>query len=280
MRSVLITGASTGIGRATALRLDANGWRVFAGVRREEDAASLREAGSERLVPLMLDVTEAGQITAAAERIDEAVGEAGLDGLVNNAGIAVPSPLETLPIEDFRRQVDVNLTAQVAVTQALLPRIRAAQGRIVFISSIGGRIAFPFTGAYHAAKFGIEAVGDAFRRELGQWDIGVSIVEPGSVATPIWDRGEKVADEVGARSPARDELYGKAIARYRKVSRKTGERGIPPAKAAAVIEHALTARRPRARYLVGLDAKVQARLKYLIPTRIFDRVLRRATGLH
>jgi NAD(P)-dependent dehydrogenase (short-subunit alcohol dehydrogenase family) len=279
MRSVLITGASTGIGRASALYLDVAGWRVFAGVRKEEDAASLREAGSERLVPLMLDVTEPAQIAAAAERIGAEVGEAGLDGLVNNAGVAMPSPLETMPIDDFQRQVEVNLTAQVAVTQALLPQIRSARGRIVFISSIGGRIAFPFTGAYHAAKFGIEAVGDIFRRELAGWGISVSLVEPGSIATPIWGRGERVADEIGERSPAQEELYGKAIAHYRKVSRSTGKRGIPPEKVAAAIEQALTASRPRTRYLVGLDAKVQARLKYVVPTRVFDRILRRATGL-
>jgi NAD(P)-dependent dehydrogenase (short-subunit alcohol dehydrogenase family) len=279
MRSVLITGASTGIGRASALRLDAAGWRVFAGVRKEEDAASLREAGSERLVPLMLDVTDAAQIAAAAARIGAEVGEAGLDGLVNNAGVAMPSPLETLPIDDFRRQVEINLTGQVAVTQALLPQIRAAGGRIVFISSIGGRIAFPFTGAYHAAKFGIEAVGDVFRRELRGWGISVSVVEPGSIATAIWDRGEQVADEIGERSPAREELYGKAIARYRKVMRSTGKRGIAPEKVAGVIEHALSSSRPRTRYLVGLDAKVQARLKYVIPTRVFDRILIRAVGL-
>lgn len=279
MRSVLITGASTGIGRATALHLESKGWRVFAGVRKEDDAASLREAGSERLVPLMLDVTDAAQIAAAAERIGAEVGEAGLDGLVNNAGIAVPGPLETLPIEDFKRQIEINLTGQVAVTQALLPQIRAAGGRIVFISSIGGRIAFPFTGAYHAAKFGIEAVGDVLRRELRGWGISVSVVEPGSIATAIWDRGERVADEIGERSPAREELYGRAIARYRKVMRKTGERGIAPEKVAGTIEHALSSSRPRSRYLVGLDAKVQARLKYVIPTRVFDRILIRATGL-
>lgn len=279
MRSVLITGASTGIGRATALHLDAAGWRVFAGVRREEDAASLREVGSERLVPLMLDVTDSAQIAAAAERIGEEVGEGGLDGLVNNAGVAMPSPLETLPIEDFRRQVEINLTGQVAVTQALLPQIRAARGRIVFLSSIGGRIAFPFTGAYHAAKFGIEAVGDVLRRELRGWGISVSVIEPGSIATAIWDRGERSADEIGERSPAREELYGKAIARYRKVMRKTAERGIPPEKVAGTIEHALSSSRPRSRYLVGLDAKVQARIKYVIPTRLFDRILIRATGL-
>ena len=166
MRSALVTGASTGIGRATAMRLDAAGWRVFAGVRREADADLLREAGSERLAPLILDVTDAGQIEAAAEEIAARTGSDGLDGLVNNAGIALPSPLETIPIEDFRRQVEVNLTGQVAVTQAMLPAIRAARGRIVFVSSIGGLIAFPMTGAYHAAKFGIEAVGDVFRREL------------------------------------------------------------------------------------------------------------------
>jgi len=279
VKSVVVTGASTGIGRATALRLDAGGWRVFAGVRREEDAAALREAGSERLVPLLIDVTDAAQIAAAAERIDQVVGETGLDGLVNNAGVSLPSPLETMPIDDFRRQVEVNLTGQVAMTQALLPQIRTARGRIVFISSIGGRIAFPFTGAYGATKFGIEAVGDVFRRELRGWGISVSIVEPGSIATEIWDRGEQAADQIGERSPVREELYGRAIAKYTKVVKGVAKRGIPPEKVARVIEHALVARRPRTRYLVGLDAKAQARLKYFIPTRVFDRIVARATGL-
>ena len=279
MRSALVTGASTGIGRATALRLDADGWRVFAGVRREADADSLRQAGSERLTPLMLDVTDASQIAAAAERIAGELDGAGLAGLVNNAGVSLPSPLETMPIDDFRRQIEVNLTGQVAVTQALLPLIRTARGRIVFISSIGGRIAFPFTGAYHAAKFGIEAVGDIFRRELRGVGISVSIVEPGSIATEIWDRGEQASEEIGERSPQRDALYGDAIEKYRRVVNGVASRGIPPEKAAEAIEHALSARRPRARYLVGVDAKVQARLKYLIPTPLFDRIVARATGL-
>jgi NAD(P)-dependent dehydrogenase (short-subunit alcohol dehydrogenase family) len=274
-----VTGASTGIGRATALRLDADGWRVFAGVRREEDAESLRAEGSERLTPVMLDVTDAGAIAAAAELLGAELGSAGLDGLVNNAGVAVPSPLETIPIEDFRRQIEVNLTGQVAVTQAMLPLIRSARGRIVFISSIGGRIAFPLTGAYHAAKWGVEAVGDVFRQELRSWRISVSIVEPGSIDTPIWDRGEKTADEIGERTPRREELYGKAITSYRKVARDLAERGIPPAKVAEVVEHALTARRPRTRYLVGLDAKFQARAKRFIPTRVFDRMVARIMGL-
>jgi NAD(P)-dependent dehydrogenase (short-subunit alcohol dehydrogenase family) len=277
VKSVLVTGASTGIGRATALRLDGAGWRVFAGVRRQEDAEALVEAGSERLSPLYLDVTDADQIAAAAATIESQV--EGLDGVVNNAGVAIPSPLETIPIEDFRRQVEINLTGQVAVTQAVLGSIRRAGGRVVFISSIGGRIAFPLTGAYHAAKFGVEAVGDVFRQELRPWGIPVSIVEPGSIDTPIWERGERSADEVGRRSPQREALYGRAIERYREVVRQTAERGIPPEKVASVVEHALSSKRPRTRYLVGLDAKVQARIRPFVPTPIFDRIVAKAMGL-
>jgi NAD(P)-dependent dehydrogenase (short-subunit alcohol dehydrogenase family) len=280
VKSVLITGASTGIGRATAQHLDQRGWRVFAGVRKEEDAASLREAGSDRLEPLTLDVTDADQIAAAAERIAAETGPAGLDGLVNNAGIAVPGPLETLPIEDFKRQIDVNLNAQVAVTQAMLPAIRTARGRIVFITSIGGLMAFPMFGAYHAAKFGLEAVGDVFRQELRPWGISVSVVEPGSVATPIWDRGDAEVDAIAARAgDDHAQLYGEAVDAYRGVARKTGERGIPPEKVAARIEHALSARRPRVRYLVGADARGQAFASRVLPDRMVDWVVARATGM-
>jgi NAD(P)-dependent dehydrogenase (short-subunit alcohol dehydrogenase family) len=273
VRSVLITGASTGIGRATALRLDAAGWKVFAGVRKQADAESLAAAASDRLVSLILDVADAAQIAAAAERI-EALADGRLDGLVNNAGIAVPGPLETLPLDDFRRQVEINLTAQVAVTQAMLPLIRPARGRLVFIASIGGRIAFPLNGAYHAAKFGIEAVGDVFRQELRPWGISVSIVEPGSIDTPIWERGAQNAEEIEARAhPEQEALYGKAIASFRQVVRDLSERGIPAEKVAEAISHALESGRPRTRYLVGVDAKVQARLKVLIPDRAFDRIV-------
>jgi NAD(P)-dependent dehydrogenase (short-subunit alcohol dehydrogenase family) len=280
VRSALVTGASTGIGRATALHLDSSGWRVFAGVRREADGEALREAASERLVPVMLDVTDAAQIVAAAERIGDQVGEAGLDGLVNNAGIAVPGPLEALPIEDFRRQVEVNLTAQVAVTQAMLPMIRRARGRIVFNTSIGGRMAFPMFGAYHAAKFGLEAVGDVFRQELRPWGIGVAIIEPGSIATPIWERGQREADALLAGADkAQQELYAESIAAYREVARRTGARGIPPERVAKTIERALVARRPRIRYLVGLDAKSQAWLNAILPTRFVDWLIARMTGM-
>jgi NAD(P)-dependent dehydrogenase (short-subunit alcohol dehydrogenase family) len=280
VRSVLITGASTGIGRATALRLDAAGWRVYAGVRRADDAEALGAAGSERLVPLILDVTDADQIAAAAAQIEAGAAGGGLDGLVNNAGIAVPGPLETLPLDDFRRQVEVNLTAQIAVTQALLPLIRQARGRLVFISSIGGRIAFPFSGAYHASKFGIEAVGDVFRQELRPWGISVSVVEPGSIDTPIWERGERNADEAEARAhPDQRALYGQALERFRAAVKELAARGIAPAKVAKAIAHALEADRPRSRYLVGLDARVQAPLKAVLPTGLFDRLVVRMMRL-
>ena len=278
MRSALVTGASTGIGRATATRLDAAGWRVFAGVRREADADLLREAGSERLAPLILDLTDAGQIEAAAEEIAAGTGSDGLDGLVNNAGIGMPGPLETMPMDDIRRQVEVNMFGHLAVTRAMLPSVRRARGRIVFISSIGGRIAFPLNGAYHAAKFGIEAVGDVFRQELRPWGISVSIVEPGSIATPIWERSDREIEALIERAPRTETLYRKQVAAIRRVSKSLGERGIPPEKVASRIEHALSARRPHTRYLVGFDAKIQARVKPLIPTRAFDRIVARAAG--
>ncbi|HEX6455385.1 MAG TPA: SDR family oxidoreductase [Solirubrobacterales bacterium] len=278
MRSVLVTGASTGIGRATALRLDGSGWKVFAGVRKEEDAAELRAEASERLAPVILDVTVPEQIDAVAERI-AAESEGSLDGLVNNAGVAIPGPLETLPLEDLRHQLEVNVIAYVAVTQALLEQIRRAEGRVVFISSIGGRLAFPFAGAYHASKFATEAIGDVFRQELRPWGLRVSIVEPGSIDTPIWDRGQDKATEIEAKSPATDLLYGNAIEKFRKVVRDTAERGIPPEKVAKAIAHALESPRPRSRYLVGLDAKVQARIKPFVPTPVFDRIVARTLGL-
>jgi len=278
MRSVLITGASTGIGRATALRLDGNGWKVFAGVRKEEDAASLRAEASDRLAPVILDVTDADQIAAAAELIERET-EGGLGGLVNNAGIAVPGPLETVPLEDLRHQLEVNLVAYVAVTQALLGEIRRAEGRIVFISSIGGRVAFPFGGPYHASKFATEAIGDVFRQELRPWGLKVSIVEPGSIDTPIWERGQRRGDEIEAKAPKTNQLYGAALDKFRKVIEDTAERGIPPEKVAKAVSHALESPRPKSRYLVGLDAKVQARLQPFIPTPLFDRIVARQLNL-
>jgi len=279
VRSVLVTGASTGIGRATALRLDGSGWRVFAGVRKEADAESLRGEASPNLVPVILDVTDPEQIAAAAESIERETDGGRLDGLVNNAGVAVPGPLETIPLEDLRHQLEVNLIAYVAVTQAMLPLVRRAEGRIVFLASIGGRIAFPFGGPYHASKFATEAIGDVFRQELRPWGIEVAIIEPGSIDTPIWGRGQDKAAEIEARSPRTNLLYGAAIAKFRKVIEDTAERGIPPEKVAKAISHALESKRPKTRYLVGLDAKAQARIQPFIPTRLFDRIVARQLNL-
>jgi len=260
--------------------MDADGWRVFASVRREEDAANLRDAASARLVPLMLDVTEADQVAAVAEQIGAAVGTSGLDGLVNNAGMAVMSPLETIPLDDLRKQLEVNLISQIAVTQAMLPLIRTARGRVVFLSSIGGRMAMPFGAPYHASKYGIEAVVDCLRQELRPWKIDVVAIEPGSIDTPIWERGEGVADELAGRAPAaQEELYGAKIESFRAAVRRTAERGIPAEKVASAIQHSLTARRPRTRYLVGADARGQALLSRLLPDRVMDRIVARAMGL-
>jgi NAD(P)-dependent dehydrogenase (short-subunit alcohol dehydrogenase family) len=276
VRSALITGASTGIGRATALRLDSHGWRVFAGVRREEDAAALSEAGSARLMPLMLDVTDSDQVAAAAGRVGEEAGGAGIDGLVNNAGIGIFGPLETMPIEDFRHQLEVNLTAHVAVTQAILPMIRLATGRIVFVSSVGGRMALPFGGPYHASKFGLEAVTDSMRQELRPWGLHVAAIEPGSIDTLIWERGRRISDEVADRAPSEQEaLYGDRIERLREAVKRTAARGIPPERVAKSIERALTASRPRTRYLVGADARGQALARRLLPDRVLDRLVSR-----
>ena len=209
----MVTGSSTGIGRACALHLDRLGFKVFAGVRKEADGERLRAEASERLEPLILDVTDSEHISRAAERVSEAT-EARLAGLVNNAGIGVGGPLELLSVSDFRHQIEVNLIGQVAVTQAFIPALRRARGRLVFISSIGGLIATPYMAPYHASKFGIEAVGDVLRQELRPFGVQVSIVEPGSVATPIWEKGRATAQAVrGTLSAEGQELYGEPLAR-------------------------------------------------------------------
>jgi NAD(P)-dependent dehydrogenase (short-subunit alcohol dehydrogenase family) len=279
VRAVLVTGASTGIGRATALRLDASGFRVFAGVRRDEDAQALRAAGSERLEPIRIDVADAASIEAAAGVVEAALAGDGLHGLVNNAGYVVPGPLETLSIEDFRQQIEVNLIGQVAVTRAFMPMLRAARGRILFLSSIGGRLAFPFTGAYHASKWGLEAVGESLRQELRPEGLEVILIEPGSITTPLWQKGATEGERLrGALSPEARAIYGERLDGYQKTVMETAARGVPPEEVAAVIETALTKHRPRTRYLVGRDAKIQARLRPLIPDRLWDRFVARQLG--
>ncbi|HEX5225469.1 MAG TPA: SDR family NAD(P)-dependent oxidoreductase [Solirubrobacteraceae bacterium] len=283
MPVAVISGASTGIGRATALALAKGGWTVLAGVRNAEAGEQLRASAPDgRVRPITLDVTSPADVAAAAEQVRAANGGDGghgrLDALVNNAGIGVGGPVEIVEDEDLRRQFDVNVFGQIALTRALLPALRQARGRIVFISSIGGKVATPFTAPYGASKHAIEAFGDAMRVELFTSGVQVTLVEPGSVATPIWDKGREEAD----RLTLPDELapiYGEAIPKLEKVLEDTGKRGVAPEAVASTIERALGARRMRARYLVGNDARAMLAMKRLLPDHVFDRLLRRAMGL-
>ena len=277
--AVVVTGSSTGIGRACALELDRRGFAVFAGVRKEADAEAMRAAGSDRLRPLIIDVTEPDQIAAAAGIVAER-SPAGLAGLVNNAGVGVGGPLELIPIDDFRRQIEVNLIGQIAVTQAFLPALRRARGRVVFLSSIGGLNANPYMSPYHASKFGIEAVGDSLRQEMRQFGVEVSLVEPGSVATPIWGKGKESAEAIQGRLTPEDErLYGDKVARMGRVLEKVGARGIPPEKVADAVARALMDKRPKTRYLVGADARMTLLMRRVLPDRMRDRIVARAAGL-
>jgi NAD(P)-dependent dehydrogenase (short-subunit alcohol dehydrogenase family) len=259
MKSALVTGASSGIGAAAATRLARSGWRVFAGVRKQGDAPE----GTEEV---LLDVTKEKQIQAAAERADQ------LDALVNNAGIALAMPLERVPLEELRAQLEVNVVGQIAVTQAFLPALRRARGRLVFVGSIAGKSALPFLGPYAASKHALEAVADALRIELRPWGIAVTIVEPGTIRTPIWQKGAAKADEL--LDEQTQELYGARMAALRKVAAKRGSSGVPAEAVAAVIERALTSNRPKARYLVGRDAWLRAGVEHL-PTRARDRAYER-----
>ena len=274
MRSVVITGASTGIGRATALRLDSKGWRVFAGVRRAEDGEALQRSGSGRIGPLMLDVTDAGQIADAASQVRAQVGPKGLDCLVNNAGVVLGGAIETLPIEDLRGVLETNVVGQFAVTQALLAPIRAARGRVVFVGSINGRLSLPFLSPYAASKHAIEAIGDSLRGEMRPLGVKVSIVEPGAIETPMREKG-RIAGRAGKGQLNSDQLplYGKAIDGFMAAAAKGDEAASSPEKVAVTIEHALTARRPRTRYLVGRDAREQALVKALLPDRVRDLLI-------
>jgi NAD(P)-dependent dehydrogenase (short-subunit alcohol dehydrogenase family) len=270
--AVLVTGASTGIGRATALYLGARGLRVFASVRREEDALPLQGA-----TPVVLDVTDTDSIRAAAEAVSRALGDEPLAGLVNNAGIAVSGPLEFLEMSEIRRQFDVNLFGQMAVTQAFLPLLRRAKGgRIVNMSSISGRVTAPLLGPYSMSKFALEAFSDALRRELEPFGMSVSVIEPGAIKTPIWDKGVDTATERIARMPARArELYGRRIETLTKHAQKMSENGAPAEEVAKAVHHALVSRRPKTRYLVGTDARLTAKLVWILPDRAIDRLMRR-----
>ena len=271
--TVLVTGASTGIGEATVLHLSTLGFDAVGAVRKDEDAERL-EARGVRTV--RIDVTDADQIAAARDSL----GDTPLAGLVNNAGIAVAAPLEFLPMDRLRQQLEINLIGQAAVTQAFLPALRRARGRVVMVSSIGGRVALPLVGAYNASKFGLEGLSDSLRRELRQHGVDVILIEPGGVKTPIWNKAEKLADDMLEDVPPEAErLYGKMIAAVRAGTKQIAtDSGSEPGEVAEAIAEALTASRPRTRYLVGSDAKMRARMARVLPDRVMDRLIGRALG--
>jgi NAD(P)-dependent dehydrogenase (short-subunit alcohol dehydrogenase family) len=279
--AVVVTGASTGIGRATALRLDRLGFQVYAGVRKDADGKALKSKAKGSLTPVRLDVTDDSSIAAAAETVAKALGaERGLAGLVNNAGIAMPGPIEFLPLEDLRKQLEVNVIGQVAVTQAFLPLLRKGFGRIVNIGSIGGRMATPFQGAYNASKFAMEALTDSLRMELKPWGLHVSIVEPGNIDTPIWEKGLSQADVLLEKLPHQArELYDPAVDAAKAAAQKSAQSGIPPSAVAKAVVHALTADKPKTRYVVGTDAHIQAVVARLVPDTMKDWLVAREMGL-
>jgi NAD(P)-dependent dehydrogenase (short-subunit alcohol dehydrogenase family) len=265
---VVITGASSGIGEACARHLAAAGHDVLAAARADRDLERIREAG---WTPLRIDVAD----PASSERAARYAGA--VDGLVNNAGISVAGPLEFLPLEDLRRQLEVNVVGQVAVTQAFLPALRASRGRIVNMGSIAGRVALPLLGPYAASKHALEAISDSLRRELRPHGVHVSIVRPGSVSTGIWDKGIEDANRRRAAMPAEAErVYGGMLDAIERGAREAAARGVDAVEVARAVEHALTSPRPRTRYWVGSDARRRGPVARVLPDRVMDALIARA----
>jgi NAD(P)-dependent dehydrogenase (short-subunit alcohol dehydrogenase family) len=280
MKSVVITGSSTGIGRACALTLDRNGFRVFAGVRKHADGEALREAASESLTPVHIDVTDAASIHAMAEQVGAEVGEAGLNGLVNNAGTSLPRPIEYLSLDDFRHQLEINLVGPLAVTQALLPLLRRAGGRVVNVTSAAGKAGVPLMAPYVAAKHGFEGLSDVMRLEFRQLGVDVAVIEPGFVTSAM---GGKLLRDTEAAIDAlpcegRDR-YGPALTKVAQNVSQHAATGSPPEVVAEAVMHALTSSKPRTRYPSGKGAKRMLFMRRILPDRRFDRIILRTGGL-
>lgn len=273
---VLVTGASSGIGEACANHLADLGFNVFAGVRKQADAE--RVAG-DRIEAVIIDVTDNASVHAAAATVRAAVGNGGLAGLVNNAGIGTGGPIEFIPLDDFERTLDVNVMGVVRTTQAFLPLLRLARGRVVNISSIGGRVALPLVGPYAASKFAVEGLSDSLRRELRPWGMHVALIEPGTVTTPIWEKTQNYTADVETNAPSGlRERYGEVLDRISTELERNKTAGVPPSEVAEAVAHALTAAKPKTRYLVGRDAKVRARVAAIMPDRMMDAAIARAVG--
>ena len=276
---VLITGCSSGIGRACTEELARCGVRVFAGVRRAEDAEALRGLSPGQVEPVMLDVLDPPSVRAAAEMVQESVGTRGLAGLVNNAGIAIPGPWELLSPGDVRRQLEVNVVGTHAVTQAMLPLLRRAAGRVVMVGSISGRLAPPYFGAYAASKHALEAMADSLRIELRPWRISVSVVEPDAVATPLWDKFGRGLAALGCQTAAAASLYEESLRRLRGSAARSSRTGMPVSAVVHAVHHALFARRPKARYPVGWRTRLAVWASPRLPTRLLDWIVLRTMGL-
>lgn len=277
-KTVLITGASTGIGACCARVLAHMGWRVFAGVRALKDASHL-QSDYARTIPVLLDVTDEASIRAAQHTIETHLNGQPLDALVNNAGIAVGGPLEFVPIAQLRHQLEVNVVGQIAVCQAFIPLLRKGRGRIINMGSIAGLNALPFVGPYSASKFALESLTDALRVELQPWGIEVAIIEPGAIATPIWEKSLHTTEAATRLLPADLlDLYGRALEAIRKATLRSSQRGIPPERVAEAVVHALTSPRPRTRYLVGRDAQLRHILCW-VPDRLKDWLITRKVNL-
>ena len=271
---VVITGTSTGIGAASALLLAEKGFWVFAGVRNAADGDALAARSSGELTPIPIDITDEPSISAALDVVEGAVGQRGLFGLVNNAGIVKPAPLELQPMADFRRQLEVNLIGQVAVTQAFLPLIRRGNGRIVNVGSIGGRVVLPLHGAYSASKFGMEAVSDALRLELRQWRIPVSHIDPGATETAIFGKTLAAIDEI--EQTLREEghaEYDGQITSIRRLVEKTAAGAAPVGDLSETVAKALTAKKPKSRYLAGHGADAAVALARTATDGMKDRAV-------
>ena len=280
--AVVITGTSTGIGRACALSLDKIGLQVFAGVRKKEDGEVLKQESSERLTPIIIDVTDNDSIARASEIVRESIGEGGLAGLVNNAGTAVVmGPLEFIPIDKFMKQVYVNLIGHIAVIQAFLPLLRKHNGRIINIGSIGGIQAVPFNGPYGASKAALENLTDSLRMELRPWDIPVTIVIPGNISTAIWKKARETAVALLKSLPENaNDLYSSAIdSLVHHISNKMETSGNPPEAVAKVVIKALLTKKPKTRYIVGWDARMQIIMAKFVFDRVRDRIMLRYLGL-
>ncbi len=277
-RTVVVTGASSGIGASCVRYLEKKGFHVYASVRKRADADAITALGSSRLEPLLLDVADAESIAKAAQTVSAALNGEGLAGLVNNAGVAFDVPLECVDMGTLRQQLEVNAIAPVAVTQAFLPLLRRERGRVVNVSSINGRVASPFSGPYCMSKFALEAFTDCLRQELADWQMHVAVIEPGSIDTAMWDKGREY-DWSAVASKHDLDLYADGYQAYRKFSDKIASQAIPCDAVSQAVFHALTAKRPRTRYLVGTDARVYARLAQICPDRVLDWVGRKVMGL-